>query len=111
VIIFGNSPLTEISRKSVRPLTYALQQNYPNPFNPSTTISYEIPTTEKVTLKIYDVLGRTVATLVDDVLQPGQYTAVWSGENSAGIRVATGVYFYRLQAGSFTSVRKMLLVK
>ncbi|OYV88564.1 MAG: hypothetical protein B7Z63_00145, partial [Ignavibacteriae bacterium 37-53-5] len=66
---------------------------------------------ERVTLEIYDVLGQKVSTLVDGMLQPGQYAAMWNGANNSGVRVATGVYFYRLQAGSFISVKKMLLLK
>ncbi len=111
IIVLDNSPLTAIAEKPQKPLTFALDQNYPNPFNPTTTILYEIPKTEKVTLEIYDVLGQRVATLVNGVLQPGQYSAIWSGMNNAGFHVATGVYFYRLQAGSFVSVKKMLLLK
>ena len=111
IIILGNSPLTAITEEPTKPLSYALEQNYPNPFNPTTTILYEIPKPERVTLEIYDVLGQRVATLVDGVQTPGQYTAIWNGRNSAGMQVATGVYFYRLQTGSFTSVKKMLMLK
>jgi len=111
IIILGNSPLTGIDHRPGRPLTYDLQQNYPNPFNPTTFIRYEIPKTERVTLEIYDVLGRKVTTLVDEILQPGQYTAVWNGDNNAGVHVATGVYFCRLRAGSFTSVKKLVFLK
>ena len=111
IIELANSPLTAIREKPARPLSYQLSQNYPNPFNPTTTIQYQIPRQERVTLEIYDILGQKIATLVDGVLQPGQYSAMWNGGNNAGIHVATGVYFYRLQAGSFTSVKKMLLLK
>jgi flagellar hook assembly protein FlgD len=100
-----------VDEKPVKPLHFALLQNYPNPFNPTTTIDYEIPKQERVTLEIYDVLGQKIKTLVDGVLQPGDYSAMWRGTNDAGIFVATGVYFYRLEAGNYTSVKKMLLLK
>ncbi|MDP2037042.1 MAG: T9SS type A sorting domain-containing protein, partial [Ignavibacteria bacterium] len=100
------------------PGDYLLQQNYPNPFNPETTISYQLPKAEYVTLKVYDVLGREVATLVNEFKQAGVYhssfitlpaspTARQGGRSS----FATGVYFYRLQAGSFVQAKKMLLLK
>jgi hypothetical protein len=88
------------------PSAFALSQNYPNPFNPSTVISYQLASSSHVTLKIYDVLGREAATLVDGVQQAGTRTAVW---NAA--RFASGVYFYKLTAGTFTSVKKLILMK
>ncbi|MCW5897551.1 MAG: choice-of-anchor J domain-containing protein, partial [Bacteroidetes bacterium] len=99
------------------PETYALMQNYPNPFNPTTTIQYALPTASTVSLKIYNILGQEVATLVDQVQTAGYHTAVWNGRNQYGSQVATGVYFYRIEAkasdGSapFTNLKKMLLVK
>jgi hypothetical protein len=87
------------------PKCFSLGQNYPNPFNPVTRIKYQIPSTSHVTLTMYDVLGREVATLVDEVKQPGRYTVTWDAGG-----VASGVYFYRLQAGNFVDVKKMLLV-
>ena len=88
------------------PLTYALYQNYPNPFNPTTTIKYSIPNTEHVVLKIYNILGQEVATLVDENQKPGVYKVKFDANN-----LASGVYFYRLTAGKFTAVKKMMLVK
>jgi hypothetical protein len=88
------------------PRQYALSQNYPNPFNPTTEISFQIPEAVQTSLKIYDVLGRDVATLVDDVKQPGEYTVQWDALN-----VPSGLYFCRLRAGSFSETKKMLLVK
>jgi len=88
------------------PLSYALYQNYPNPFNPSTVISYQLPTYTNVTLKIYDVLGREVETLVDTKQQAGAHIVRFDGS-----RFASGVYFYRLTAGSSSFTRKMLLLK
>ena len=86
--------------------TFALAQNYPNPFNPVTTIGYQCTRAGHVTLKVYDVLGREVSTLVDEVKQPGTYAVHWDASN-----VAAGAYFYRLQAGDFVAGKKLLLLK
>lgn len=91
---------------SVKALEYRLAQNYPNPFNPTTNISYVLPKAENVSLKVYDVLGREVATLVNEVKAAGAYTVPFNASN-----LASGVYFYRLQAGSFVQTKKMMLVK
>ena len=88
------------------PSQFVLHQNYPNPFNPSTTISYQLPTQSHVTLKVYDLLGREVTTLMSEVKQPGMYTVQFDGSG-----LASGVYFYRMEAGSFTSVKKLLLLR
>ncbi len=97
---------TGIKEVNEVPLTYALYQNYPNPFNPTTTIKYSIPNTEHVTLKVYNILGQEVMTLVNDTQRPGVYEVKFDASG-----LASGVYFYRLNAGSFTAVKKMLLVK
>ena len=89
------------------PKEYGLAQNYPNPFNPSTKIYYQLPKASQVSLVVYNVLGQQVATLVDRLQEPGSYTVTFSIQNGR----ASGVYFYRLTAGSFVSVKKMLLVK
>jgi hypothetical protein len=92
--------------------TYEMEQNYPNPFNPSTTLRYQIPNAGHVTLKVYDVLGREVATLVDEMKESGSYTAVFNAN-----KLASGVYFARFVAQSqngnqpFTRVTKLLLTK
>jgi hypothetical protein len=85
---------------------FELAQNYPNPFNPTTTIRYQIPTAETVSLKVYDVLGKEVATLVSGRQEAGSYAVEF---NAAGL--SSGVYFYRLQAGGFVETKKMMLVK
>ena len=87
------------------PDSYALFQNYPNPFNPGTVISYQVPQTSHVLLKIYDVLGREVATLINKEQVPGNYKIEFKGQ------LSTGVYFYRLTAGKFSQTKKMLLLK
>ncbi len=88
------------------PKEYSLLQNYPNPFNPSTKIKYSIVKKGEVKLTIYDILGREVALLVNEVKDPGYYEANFNASN-----LASGVYFYRLVAGSYVSTRKMLLLK
>lgn len=88
------------------PKDYRLEQNYPNPFNPVTQLQFTNSKFQMVTLKIYDMLGSEVATIVNQELQPGVYTKTWDAGNSAG-----GVYYYRLKAGSYSEIKKMLLVK
>jgi hypothetical protein len=85
---------------------YSLSNNYPNPFNPSTTISYSVPEIEFVTLKIYDVLGNEIATLVNEEKELGSYEVEFYGTG-----IVSGIYFYRLQAGSFVETKKMILMK
>jgi len=93
------------------PYDFALYQNYPNPFNPSTDIRFSLPKSEKVNLIVYDLLGNTVKEIVDDNLKPGIYNYQWSGDNQQGGLVSAGVYFYRLEAGSFVQTKKMILLK
>jgi hypothetical protein len=98
------------------PKEFVLYQNYPNPFNPRTVISYQLPVTSNVTLKVYDILGNEVATLVNEAKQPGIYEVEFnalslSGSVSAKGGYASGVYFYQLKAGSFSSIKKMILLK
>jgi Pro-kumamolisin, activation domain/Secretion system C-terminal sorting domain len=88
------------------PKNFAVKQNYPNPFNPSTVISYDIPRESHVSLIIYDVIGRKVATLYDGNEKAGTYNVRFDASN-----LASGIYFYRLQAGNFVSTKKMLLIK
>ncbi len=104
-------PPTGIEDGKELPTKFSLTQNYPNPFNPSTIIEYAIPVTENkspvfVQLKIYDVLGNEVTTLVNETKSPGYYSAVFNANN-----LPSGFYLYRLTAGNFTSVKKMILMK
>ncbi len=92
------------------PASFRLDQNYPNPFNPGTTITYELPKQGHVTLKIYDVLGHEVATLVDEVESPG-FKSVKFDATSLRKPLASGVYFYRLEAGQLSATRRLMLVK
>jgi len=88
------------------PGEFRLDQNYPNPFNPSTTIEFALPATQRTTLKVFDVQGREIATLVDQQLEPGTHAVRWD----AGI-LPSGVYFYRLQSGTFVQAKKLLLMR
>jgi hypothetical protein len=99
-------PGVYVRRLSETPTDFALGQNYPNPFNPTTTISYQIPTNALVTLKVFDVLGREVAVLLDRTQSAGTYTMQFDAS-----RLPSGLYFYSLTAGRYTAVRKMMLVK
>jgi len=94
-----------------RPLSFGLTQNYPNPFNPATTISYTLATRSLVTLSVYNMLGQKVTTLVNEVVPAGEHQAEWDGANQSGNRVASGIYFYRLEAGDHSVVKKMVLLK
>lgn len=91
--------------RNIQDMYYALYQNYPNPFNPSTSISYLLGSTTKVMLKVYDVLGKEVATLVNDVQTAGTHTVEFS------TKLSSGIYYYTLRAGEFTSTRKMIILK
>jgi hypothetical protein len=99
------------------PVTFTLSQNYPNPFNPTTNIRYALPQAAHVSVKIYNLLGQEIALLKDEIQMPGSYDVVWNGRNTMGQSVASGVYFYRLQAqglnsgAEFNSFKKMLLLK
>lgn len=93
------------------PIDFALSQNYPNPFNPTTTIDFALPRAADVTLDVFNVLGRRVRRLVDETLPAGNHSIEFDARNNSGEQLATGVYFYRIEAGSFVQTRKMLLLK
>ncbi len=93
------------------PTTYALEQNYPNPFNPTTTIKYSIPEVSFVNIKIYDMLGREVKTLVSSLHKAGSYDIRWNGENNYGSKVASGTYIYRVTTGAYSKALKLMLLK
>ena len=93
------------------PEEFKLCQNYPNPFNNNTVIEFRIPESALIGLKIYNLIGQEVKTLVSENYNAGTYKIEWDGTNNEGIRVNSGIYFYRLKAGSFTSLKKMVLLK
>jgi beta-xylosidase len=96
----------EILPSSESPKSYWFGQNYPNPFNPTTQISYQLPVASQMSLKVYDLLGREIATLFEGIRQPGNYEAAFDGS-----KLASGVYFYRFQTARFNSTKKMLITK
>jgi hypothetical protein len=94
------------SQNPAAPNEFALSQNYPNPFNPTTSIKYSIADSRFVRLNVYDILGQEVASLVNELKQPGEYSALWDASN-----LPSGIYIVRLSAGSFVQSEKMLLTK
>lgn len=103
--INGETTVNVVNSKNI-PVDFKLSQNYPNPFNPSTKISFSIPRSGFVTLKIYDVLGKEVATLIEKEMKVGSHSITWNAVN-----VPSGIYFYRIMAGNYTMTKKMVLLK
>jgi hypothetical protein len=104
--VFFRKTLTDVRPEELTPTTFTLSQNYPNPFNPATKIDYNVAKTGLVTIKVFDVLGREVATLLNEELRPGSYQTVFDGSS-----LASGVYMYTMTANGFSQSRKMMLVK
>ncbi len=98
--------LVSVESNEQSPSKFALYNNYPNPFNPTTTIKYEIPKTVNVSLKIYDLLGREVRTLINQEQKPGFYEIPFGSSE-----LSSGIYFYVLRAGNFMQTKKMILLK
>ncbi|MBN2226465.1 MAG: T9SS type A sorting domain-containing protein, partial [candidate division Zixibacteria bacterium] len=94
-----------------RPESFHVAQNYPNPFNPTTVITYSLPSRSAVTVTVFDILGRTIRTLTDQVRTAGTHREVWDGTDSRGRAVASGIYFYRVKTEGFVETRKMILLK
>lgn len=101
---------TSLASEASTPLDYDLFQNYPNPFNPTTLINYELPEAAHVVLKVYNMLGQEVATLIDEMQQAGHKSSRFEAQTASG-RLPSGIYIYRITAGSFTDVKKMAVVK
>jgi len=117
MVVVKRGTITGLPDENGLPSVFALDQNYPNPFNPTTTIRYGLPMQAAVSLKIYDVLGREVMTLLEETQGAGVQSIVWNGRNSLGAQVSSGMYFYRLEArpadGSrmFVEMKKMMMLK
>jgi hypothetical protein len=109
-----NSELTvnlDKTSDTIAPRLFALHANYPNPFNPMTKISFSLPEAQKVELSVYSLDGRKVATLINGTQSAGLHEVVWMGRDDAGRTAASGTYFYRINAGPYSSVHKMTLMK
>ena len=106
-----NVTTTSVSEQQPIPNSYALHQNHPNPFNPTTRISYELPEATVVDLVIFDLQGNLVKQLVNGRQNVGRYEMEWNGRNNQGIRVVSGIYFYRLTSEKFMATKKMILAK
>jgi hypothetical protein len=98
------------SENNAKPIAFQLNQNYPNPFNPGTVISYQLPRAAAAQLVIYNSIGQRIRTLVDDFQELGSHAVIWDGRDDDGRALASGVYIYRLTAGSFSEARKMVLI-
>jgi hypothetical protein len=112
-VLYGDTTLTGVEENPTEIKSFSLSQNYPNPFNPTTTIKYTIPNVIStngrnlfVTLKVYDVLGNEVANLVNEEKPVGSYTVQFNGN-----RLASGIYFYQIKAGTYTATKKLILLK
>ena len=105
-VFFSTQNITAVLDDDYQPEEFSLEQNYPNPFNPSTKIRFQLPARTYVRLEVYDILGSRISTLINKEMSAGTYEAEFDGR-----RFASGVYIYRIQAGSFVSSKKMLLVK
>jgi hypothetical protein len=111
-IVVEEDTLSDVTEPGEQPQAYRLYAGYPNPFNPQTTLSYDLPAATKVNLHVYDLAGRLIRTLKQATVEPqGRHQVAWYGRDDSGRRVASGVYFCRLQARSFTQVKRLMMVK
>ena len=113
MLVSQNGTETMVSADEKDPVVseYRLYQNYPNPFNPSTSIRYILPERGKVRLKVYNTLGQEIRTLISSVQGAGEHSVQWDGKDNQGVTVSSGIYIYRLQAGSFVKSHKMMFLK
>ena len=114
LVLYGETETTgidEIISKSQIPNEFSLEQNYPNPFNPETKIIYQIPKISRVTIKIYNILGQEVRTLVDKEQTMGEYKVIWDGKNNSGIPLSSGIYIYQLRTKDFINSKRMILLR
>ncbi|GAB4379937.1 MAG: hypothetical protein Kow0042_29760 [Calditrichia bacterium] len=110
-IVDPNVNLLQLRKEKITPKEFALWQNFPNPFNPTTTIKYALASDTEVKLEIYNSLGQKVITLVSAKQKVGEYSIEWDGKNENGKQVSSGIFFYKLGAGKYNSIRKMLFLK
>jgi hypothetical protein len=110
-VVTISEPTTGVEEQTVVPMSFSLDQNYPNPFNPATHIRFTVPEEGNVSLKVYDLLGREVVTLVNEVRTAGAYAHEWNGRNALGANVSSGVYIYRLQSNSIRDNHATMISK
>ena len=104
--------LTDVESQSTTiPTNFALSQNYPNPFNPQTRIDYQVPQTTNINISVYNIVGQLVATLVDEVKSPGQYSVGWNATDQKGLHVSSGIYLVRMVSDNYSAARKLVLLK
>ncbi len=101
VTIYISTTSKKLKNRDNIPIEFTLSNNHPNPFNPSTVIKYQLPQTNQVNLKIYNLFGQEIRTLVSENQQAGYYSSTWDGRDQNGQMVATGIYFYKIQAGEY----------
>jgi hypothetical protein len=108
---FSKVPINDVSDSIYFPSSVKLNGNYPNPFNPTTTINYSLKENSKVELKIYNIKGQLIKTLVNEFKPAGEHSVIWNGTDDSGKPVSSGIYFYKLKAGDFQKVKKMVFLK
>jgi flagellar hook assembly protein FlgD len=99
------------STEENKPTIFNLSQNYPNPFNPVTNFKFSLPQASHVKIEIFNILGQKVKTLVDEDMKAGSFVVDWDGEDQRGVEVSSGIYFYRMIADDFSTVKRMVLLK
>ncbi|MDA3861826.1 MAG: T9SS type A sorting domain-containing protein [Melioribacteraceae bacterium] len=108
---FIGQGVTDVAEPGIIPENFEVSQNYPNPFNPSTVINYSLPEASFVSIRVYNMLGQEIATLINEEVNAGVYNVTWNGMNNSGVKVATGTYIYRVVAGTNVTSKKMILLK
>jgi hypothetical protein len=111
VFVFSTGPTGVKPEDKNLTMDYSLSQNYPNPFNSNTKIIYSMPKPARVVLKIYNVLGQEIKTLVDEIKPAGKHTLNWDGKDATGLYVSSGIYFYKIKVGNFEKTKKMILLQ
>jgi len=109
--IFSVGTINSVGNNSEPIKSFSLSQNYPNPFNPSTIINYQVSGSALVNVTVYNILGKSITTLVNEDKTPGEYSTVWNGKDINGNEMPSGIYFYSIRAGNFAQVKKMVLLK
>ncbi|MFQ5605379.1 MAG: penicillin acylase family protein [bacterium] len=110
-MIFGENVTTDVALAPAAPATFELLQNYPNPFNPETKIAFRLPTQSRVVLKIYNIQGQLVRTIIDQKYEPGAHQITWDGVGAQGYRVSSGIYIYKIETDAMSQARRMVFIK